>query len=92
MSLDHDDGEVVSIVQSAFINVTEEVGDICGVGGEDSYSVVAAWCGGRDGWWGKGMGGPRRESNRTELGVNREGHTYNEKWQRCKNGEHPDGQ
>ena len=55
VSLDHDDGEVVSIVQSAFINVMEEAGDICGVGVEDSYSVVAAWCGGRDGWWGKGM-------------------------------------
>ena len=89
VSLDHDDGEVVSIVQSAFINVMEEVGDICRIGGEDSYSVVAAWCGGRDGWWGKGMGGPRRESNRTELGVNREGHTYNEKGQPCTNDERP---
>ena len=92
VSLDHDGGEVVSIVQSAFINVMEEVGDICRIGGEDSYGVVVAWWGGRDGWWGKGMGGPRRESNRTELGVNREGHTYNEKGQPCKNGERPDGQ
>ena len=48
-------------------------------GGADSYSVVVAWWGGMEGWWGTGRGGPRRESNRTELGVNREGHTYNEK-------------